>query len=57
MNINGWHVTSSDDGNGNILASQEIEFTTFTLDEITLYVIPQDMGDEVVYVILLTTEY
>lgn len=46
-----------DDGNGNILASQEIEFTTFPLDEITLYVIPQDMGDEVVYVILLASEY
>ena len=46
-----------DDGNGNILASQEIEFTTFPLDEITLYVIPQDMGDEVVYVIFLASEY
>ena len=46
-----------DDGNGNILASQEIEFTTFPLGSITLYVIPQDMGDEVVYVILLASEY
>ena len=46
-----------DDGNGIILAKQFIEFTTFPLDKITLYVIPQDMGDEVVYVILLASEY
>ena len=55
--VDGKASLTFDDGNGNILASQEIEFTTFPLDKITLYVIPQDMGDEVVYVILLASEY
>ena len=55
--IDGEASLTFDDGNGNILASQEIEFTTFPLGSITLYVIPQDMGDEIVYVILLASEY
>ena len=55
--VDGKASLTFDDGNGNILASQEIEFTTFPLGSITLYVIPQDTGDEVVYVILLASEY
>ena len=53
---NGW-LLRIEDGNDGLLADQLIEYTTFPLDEITLYVIPQDMGDEVVYVILLASEY
>ena len=45
------------DGNDNELCHQLIEFSDFPLDEITLYVIPQDTGDEILHVIMLPSEY
>lgn len=48
----GWLLTL-EDGNDGVLARQEIEFSDFPLDEITLYVCPQDA----MWVILLPSEY
>ena len=56
-----WKLTKEDskatvtcgDGNGNELAKQDIPYTDFPLDEITLYCIEQ--GDN--WIILLTSEY
>ena len=48
----GW-LLAIEDGNDNVLAHQRIEFSDFPLDEITLYVIPQDD----LWVILLPSEY
>jgi len=42
-----------EDGNDNILARQDIEYTDFPLDDVTLYVIKQDA----LWVILLPSEY
>lgn len=46
-------VLTLDDGNGRVLASQEIEYSDFPLDSISLYVIPQ----ENLWIILLPSEY
>lgn len=54
--VGGWELNLTD-GNENRLATQLIEYSDFPLDEITLYVIPQDMGSETVWVIMLTSEY
>lgn len=43
-----------DDGNGRILASQDIPFADFALDEITLYVTSDDFNG---IVVMLTSEY
>lgn len=43
-----------DDGNGRILASQDIPYTDFALDEITLYVTSDDFNG---IVVMLTSEY
>ena len=48
----GW-VLRIEDGNDGLLADQLIEYSDFPLDEITLYVIPQDD----LWVILLPSEY
>lgn len=46
-----------EDGNDNVLAHQAIEYSDFPLDEITLYVIPQEMESGNAWVILLPSEY
>jgi len=43
-----------DDGNGRILATQDIPYTDFALDEITLYVTSDDFNG---IVVMLTSEY
>jgi len=43
-----------DDGNGRILASQDIPFADFALDEVTLYVTSDDFNG---IVVMLTSEY
>jgi hypothetical protein len=43
-----------DDGNGRILASQDIPFADFALDEVTLYVTSDDFSG---IVVMLTSEY
>lgn len=52
----GWTLTI-DDGNDNILASQEIEYSDFPLDEITLFVAPQESPAGTLWVIMLPSEY
>ena len=42
-----------DDGNGNVLASQHIEYTDFLLDEIKLYA----CRSELYWVVMLPSEY
>ena len=54
---NEWWKLRLEDGNYNVLAQQAIEYSDFPLDEITLYVIPQPMGDVTLHVILLPSEY
>lgn len=53
---NGW-VLRLEDGNDGLLADQLIEYSDFPLDEITLYVIPQDTGNQILHVIMLPSEY
>lgn len=55
--VGGWELNLTD-GNENRLATQKIEYSDFPLDEITLYVIPQEMehGSKL-WVILLPSEY
>lgn len=48
-----WWKLRLEDGNDNVLATQAIEPSDFPLDEITLYVIPQDD----LWVVLLPSEY
>lgn len=48
---------TADDGNGNILYTQEIEHTDFPLPEIQLFAIKQPRADGYYRVILLTGEY
>ena len=43
-----------DDGNGRVLATQDISYTDFALDEITLYVTSDDFNG---IVVMLTSEY
>ena len=52
----GWKLRI-EDGNNGVLASQVIEFSDFPLDTFTLYVAPQGMDNETVWVIMLTSEY
>lgn len=52
----GWKLRL-EDGNDNILVTQNIEYSDFPLEGITLYVIPQEMGSSVVWVIMLPSEY
>ena len=52
----GW-LLRIEDGNDTVLASQKIDFSDFPLDEIDLYVIPQQMEHGDVWVILLPQEY
>ena len=54
---NEWWKLTLEDGNDNVLARQAIEFSDFPLDAITLYVIPQYTGDEILHVIMLPSEY
>ena len=42
-----------DDGNGNVLAKQSIQFTDFPLDQIKIYIVSN--GDQ--YVVMLPSEY
>ena len=49
---NAW-ILRLEDGNDGLLADQLIEYSDFPLEEITLYVIPQDD----LWVILLPSEY
>lgn len=46
-----------EDGNDNILAQQDLPYTDFPLDEITLYVAAQPIEDKTFFVIMLTSEY
>lgn len=48
-----------EDGNDHVLYKQEIEYTDFPLDDITLYVGLSEgrMPDELIFVIMLTSEY
>ena len=46
-----------EDGNDNILAQQDIPYTDFPLEEITLYVAAQPIEDKTFFVIMLTSEY
>lgn len=48
-----WWKLTLEDGNDKVLATQAIEYSDFPLDEIELYVIPQDG----LRVILLPSEY
>ena len=48
-----YFILTLEDGNDNVLARQVIEYSDFPLEEITLYVIPQ----ETLYVIMLPSEY
>lgn len=50
--VGGWELGITD-GNDNVLAQQDIEFTDFPLDEVTLYVIKQDD----LWIVLLPSEY
>lgn len=53
----GWNL-QIEDGNGDTLAEQFIEFSDFPLDEITFYVVPQELEyGKSLRVILLTSEY
>lgn len=53
----GW-VLTIDDGNGNILTQQVIGYSDFPIEEISLYVIPQEQKDgSKLWVILLPSEY
>lgn len=55
--VGGWELVLTD-GNDHILTSQRIEFSDFPLDEITLYVVPEEMEiGRPLRVILLTSEY
>jgi hypothetical protein len=38
-------------------ATQSVEFSDFPLDEIKLYVMPQPIGDDLYWIILLPSEY
>jgi len=50
---NGSAVLTIDDGNGNILATQNIEYTDFPLEQINLY----GVWSNQFWVIMLTSEY
>ena len=53
----GWNLRI-EDGNDDTLAEQFIELSDFPLDEITLYVVPQEIDEgKTLRVILLTSEY
>jgi hypothetical protein len=52
----GWTLTL-DDGNDNILVTQEIEYSDFPLDAITLFVAPQESPAGRLWVIMLPSEY
>ena len=52
-NTKGGCTVRLEDGNDGLLAQQRVEYTDFPLEEITLYVVPQDD----LRVILLPSEY